>query len=221
MRPVIGSHLSTRIANTFYVHIVGPTSSAVTAKKIREFSALPRGWYYGMGTGPSHRTIQIALAYLSALMGYGFSETDAFPGGDGEIMVTAYSNNHCIEVTVDVDTTFTVSHQDGKENRFYEPGLSGIQACAELVRIVGIIRQEECATSESFISSTTTIQSVASSQTWLWDQLMAEFPSFWSNAGYAQAETPVPTYSDFIRISQDHHMRFGNLIPPFWTQPAL
>jgi hypothetical protein len=221
MKPVVGLHLNTRVASTFYVHIAGPTSSAATAKKIREFSALPRGWYYGMGTGPSPRTIHIALAYLSALMVYGFSETDAFPGGDGEIMITAYSNSHCIEVTVDVDTTFTVSHQDGKESRFYEPGLSGIQACAELARIVEIIRQEECATSESFISSTTTMQSAASSRTWLWDQSMVEFPYFWSNVGYAQAEIPAPTYSDFTRISQDHHTHFGNLIPPFWTRPAL
>jgi hypothetical protein len=220
MKPAVELPVGAYVSSTFYVHIVGPAISAATAKKIREFCALPDGWYYGMGTGPSYRTIQIALAYLSAFMVYGFTETDAFPGADGEIMVTAYSENHCIEITVDVDTTFTVSHQDGKENRFYEPGLSGIQACAELARIVGVIRQEECATSGSFISNTTTIQSAASSQTSLWDQLMAEFPSFWSNAGYAQAGIPAPTYSDFIRISQDPRTHFGNLILPFWMPPA-
>src|SRR5580704_1477234 len=87
----------------------GPLSR--TKDKIRSFRNLPQGWNYGRGGPAAEQTVQIAQDYLWMFMTLGFVETDAFPGVDGEIMVTAYLGRHCVEVTVEPDRSFAVGHQ--------------------------------------------------------------------------------------------------------------
>src|ERR1022692_627445 len=128
--------IMTAASGVFYVSIVGPAASVATARKIESYKRLPHGWHYGQGGPAAFRTIQVALGYLSMFMGFGFIETDAFPGVGGEIMVTAYRGKHCVEVTVEVDNTYTVSHQYDGDTRFYEPGLSAAQTYVELTNIV-------------------------------------------------------------------------------------
>jgi hypothetical protein len=125
-----------------------------TAKKIQSFGKLPDGWHYGTGERAPDSIVSIALEYLSYFTILGFEETDAFPGIDGEIMLTAYKRSHCIEVTVEVDKTFTIAHQIDRKDHTYETDLSGISASLEITRIVREIEQEEWNSLGSLIHST-------------------------------------------------------------------
>jgi hypothetical protein len=156
----------------------GPVSR--TEQKIRSYAKLPPGWHYGSGGPAQPRIVQIALEYLWFFLSFGYSEADAFPGVDGAIMVSAYRGKHCVEVTVEVDRSFAVAHQCDGETRFYEPGLSGSQACTELSNIVRGIEQEECGTSDSSIYDTITTRTPASLRTWRsprWEQARRSFLS--------------------------------------------
>jgi hypothetical protein len=135
------------VRTTYAVTVgVSETPNRRTAEKIRSFTSFPDGWHYGSGGPASAKMTQIALDYLYQYIASGFRETDAFFGPDGQIMVTAYHGKHCVEVTVDVDRLFTVSHQFDGEDRFYEPEISSLRASVEVARIVSNIEQEECGT---------------------------------------------------------------------------
>jgi hypothetical protein len=134
------------VTNTYGLVIAqGQGANVQTERKIRSFAQLPQGWHYGAGGPIAGEIIHIACQYLWHLMMLGFVETDAFPGVDGEVMVTAYRGKHCIELTVELDRSFAVAHQFDGEDRFHEVGLSGVQACAALEHIAREVEQEQCA----------------------------------------------------------------------------
>lgn len=132
------------------------TPNYQTVQKIRSFGFMPHGWHYGSGAPASTEVIRIALAYLHYLIGFGFTETDAFFGADGQIMVTAYYRKHRVEVTVELDRLFTVAHQFDGEDKFYEPDMPGHQASLEIASIVASIEPQECGTFGSSILETMT-----------------------------------------------------------------
>ena len=68
-----------------------------TEEKIRSFSRLPHGWDYGRGGPIPERTLRAARAWNSFLNQVGLRDTDAFPGGAGEVVVAAGSGDHYIE----------------------------------------------------------------------------------------------------------------------------
>ncbi len=86
-----------------------------TVKKIERFRDLPRGWHYGRGVAADGTTIARAKDIFNQYAQMGFSVTDAFPGQDGEIMVTAYRNNYYVECIVQVDGTYSVVGEKDKD----------------------------------------------------------------------------------------------------------
>lgn len=131
-----------------WTSFAGPaaTPNAATAGKIRSFSNLPNGWHYGLGGGSPAWVVRSALDYLYQFMMLGFSETDAFIGGDGQIMVTAYRADHCVEVTIELDNTLSIAHQFQGMDVSFSPEISKLEAYAELARVVGSIDQVKCDT---------------------------------------------------------------------------
>jgi len=125
-----------------------------TERKIKSFGDLPLGWHYGKGGPVGSRAIEIALAYVWTFLSLSLIEMDAFPGADGEIMVAAYHGQHSIRITVELDSSFTVSHEFNGVSRFYETELSGVRASQELTRIASEIIGKECDTSGSFTPTT-------------------------------------------------------------------
>lgn len=86
-----------------------------TAEKIRSFRELPTGWHYGNGNAPSDETIQKALTLNSELALSGFSKTNAFPGIEGEIQVTAYHGPLYLEFTIEPDKGITFIYEHNGE----------------------------------------------------------------------------------------------------------
>lgn len=174
-----------------------------TDRKIRSFGSFSPGWHYGRGVPAPQHVVGIARAYLMYFMMLGFTETDAFPGVDGEIMVTAYRGTHCIEVTVGVDRTFTVTHESNGEDRYHDSGLSGVKASAAIETATSNIAQEECATSSLSISNGTSIGVGANSQTWLSNHptMGAGLLSFWNNAELTQAVLSAGTLMSTTQAS--------------------
>lgn len=139
-----------------------------TLDKIRTFANLPLGWHYGRGNPPPATVIKDALRQLLNLLMLGYVETDAFPGVDGEIMVTAYRGGHCIQTTVETDGSFAVAHLFNGEEDFYENDFSKADANRVVWEFTTGIEQEEeeqCHMSSWSISNTMTL-ALANSQTW-------------------------------------------------------
>lgn len=109
---------------------------SATAAKIESFRLLPVGWHYGQG-GPlsvdvANRALQIDSYYRQL----GFSTTDAFPGADGEIMLTAYRGSHCIETIISTDLRYSVTHERDDTELSAAPDVDEI-AAKQIIRQIG------------------------------------------------------------------------------------
>lgn len=88
--------------------------------KIRDFLQLKPGWHFGEGKPPDKNIIERALFLAERAIAVLFN-IDAFPGIDGEIMVTIYHYNHYLEFTFETDNSVTYVHEkDGKEVCYQE-----------------------------------------------------------------------------------------------------
>jgi len=92
-----------------------------TVKRIEGFLNLPVGWYFGTGRPPDRSVVQQSLKHLNNLKDLGLNETWAFPGPNGEIEMTAYLGDFCIEVTVEPDLTFSVAYEGDDIGLIYNP----------------------------------------------------------------------------------------------------
>lgn len=201
---VVSAHMASFVSSS------GPI--AKTDSKIRSFARLPAGWHYGTGIPARSDVVRVAREYLWHLLMLGFPETDAFPGVGGEIMVTAYRGDHRVQVTVELDRTFVVTHEFGDDERYHEDDLSGLRACAAINAIAEEIEQEECITLSSFTPSTT-ITALVSSQTWLSRPLVTgqALPSSRSNVELMQAGLSALTSRDSITALGANRLSFGDL----------
>jgi len=110
-----------------------------TAAKIASFSKLPFGWHSGFGLPPETETVRLALELEAALRVAGLSKTNAYPGLDGEIQVTAYHGPLFVELIVmgDGRVTFFVKQEDQEalyEEIPYERAVIRLQDYSVLAR---------------------------------------------------------------------------------------
>jgi len=84
---------------------------SATAAKIKSFRSLPTGWHYGQGGPLRADVVNKALEIDGYYRQLGFTTTDAFPGANGELMITAYRELHCIETTLSTDLRYSVTHE--------------------------------------------------------------------------------------------------------------
>ncbi len=106
---------------------------ADTAQKIANFKNLEEGWHFGGGVTPSDATISQASALNDEAGRAGFTRTNAFPGIDGEIRVTAYHGSIYLELTIEPSgqVTYVLEHDD--DEVVYEENLS-IDEALERIR---------------------------------------------------------------------------------------
>jgi hypothetical protein len=122
----------------FAVQLALPTKGiSGTAEKIDSFSTLPKKWYYGSGAPPQHDTIESALWWNSKLIGAGFDKTDAFPGVNGEIMVTGYSGPHYIEVLVEPNLRIDLIYEINKQEQIHLECVTTFDAYKTLEQVTG------------------------------------------------------------------------------------
>lgn len=110
-----------------------------TAAKIIGFSHYEPGWCYGEGQIPTLTRVWVALSLNREAERAGFKETNAFLGLDGEIRVTAYDKDVYVEVTAEVDNTYTF---------VAERGLRTV-ACGQCVSMEEVVQQLQVTTTPS------------------------------------------------------------------------
>jgi hypothetical protein len=93
---------------------IAPEVQPKTLKKIETFSDLPAGWHYGKGRAASVSTVSRAKDIFTQYVQVGFLTTDAFPGKDGEIMITGYKDNFYVECTVENNGRYSVIGEKDK-----------------------------------------------------------------------------------------------------------
>ncbi len=131
-------------------------SKLETERKIKSFAQKPVGWHYGQGRPPSAKRVGMALAYLSVLEALDLSQTDAFPGIDGEVMVRAYKEDACFSLSIEVNYMTTLSIDVPNKEDFEEENLPISRAITLLVIKLGEVLKKECDTHDSLTLSTMT-----------------------------------------------------------------
>jgi hypothetical protein len=141
-------------------------SSAVpqnTAEKILSFRNLPLGWHYGNGGPIDDAVIASAIQLYWLMLQNRLINTDAFPGADGEIQLTAYhtaldGNRHyigiMIEPTGELSLVYEIDGQDGRQP-IEAADLETVKTT--LREIAGSIAGRQWNTSDIFTQKTSTI----------------------------------------------------------------
>jgi hypothetical protein len=106
-----------------------------TAENIISFSLLPDGWDYGEGGPIPQLTINNALAWerFFDLKGW---DTNAGPGTDGEIAVSAKLGSSRVEVVIEPKNTLTVAYDFKGTRVSYAPRISTQEAHKRILEIV-------------------------------------------------------------------------------------
>jgi hypothetical protein len=91
---------------------------ATTNEKILSFCHLPSGWNYGRGKPASVKTALDAMNFVNLFYVKGVRETDAFPGPNGEIAVTAYAQDYYLNVGIESDGRIEVSFERNRGEIF-------------------------------------------------------------------------------------------------------
>lgn len=143
------------------------------AEKIFSFLDLPDGWHYGSGYAPSLELVLHAINLAHILRTLGCRSLEAFPGISGTIMVSAYGQNSCLDITMpNIREHDYVFLRDGAEVAEKEH-----VSLDELVETLTRERWLACDLSDSCTRSTTARKRVDSN---LWlsrTQTVLEFPS--------------------------------------------
>lgn len=112
---------------------------AETTSKINSFAELPAGWHFGEGMPPSPDRVKNARLLHFEFVRSGFTRTNAFPGIDGQIMVTAYRGSEYHEFSLELDGSLDYvfelgnEEQDCKENLSLEEALEIVRELANIV----------------------------------------------------------------------------------------
>jgi hypothetical protein len=169
-----------------------------TKEKIIEFTKRETGWHFGTG-GPALFEIANQAIIIANIASYFDFETDAFPGVDGEIMVTVYHNHDYLEFICEVDNSVVFVHEKDGVEHAYREGLTFDQAKEELYKFgEGLWKN----ISESFIKITTTRKKDVSPAWPLETQLKGGSQLSQKVAYYQQVLTPAPTSQITM---QDYH----------------
>ena len=79
---------------------VKPSGVHITTEKIMAFRRLRDGWHYGEGYFLDESVVNSALELHKRILSLGFYDTDAFPGIEGNIILTVSSGAECLAFTL-------------------------------------------------------------------------------------------------------------------------
>ena len=194
-------------------------ANSEAGRKILAFASLPVGWHYGTGVPPSPKAVRVALAYLAFLSALGFAENDAFPGADGEIMVTVYLDNSYIQVSLEADESIDINYKIGMADEEYIENMSSVEALLRLPDIANQIKREAWNTSGSFIQTHMTAGSANLLITPSKGHLMEAESLYSRQPVSSMAEVPSANIPDnTIQGFPENHPFFGSLMNPYYKQ---
>lgn len=81
--------------------------------QLKDFAKLPAGWHFGEGGPIDAERIDAARRIVTTMRLQGFRKIEAFPGPDGGVGLTAVHGKHIIELFVEPDDTFSITHEEG------------------------------------------------------------------------------------------------------------
>lgn len=162
-----------------------PFSGNDTEEKILGFGFLEKGWCYLEGVSIEKHMINRAIELTRLAVSYHL-QTGAFPGLNGEILVTIYHGKHCLEFTLEPSDTVTYAHMEDEHEHAYIEKLSFSQAKKLLTEFAST-----CHKSASSIKTITTTSN-AGFKAWLLRtpqegafQLLIQIASLYQEAPYA------------------------------------
>ena len=91
--------------------MIDKNNFSLIQNKIIDFKNLERGWCYGEGEPFNDAIINKALELHNEILEKDFIETDAFPGINGEVMLTAYYAEYYFEFTVNLDQSVSIFYE--------------------------------------------------------------------------------------------------------------
>jgi hypothetical protein len=135
------SYASNELGSLVIYGMIGvPTDAASPiAQKLYSFANLPIGWDYGSGGPIPIEAISRALIWEQFLRAQGFFDNDAFPGGNGEVVISATLGDHYIEVIIEPNNTTSVAYDFQRKQIFYRLNLSFSEAMQAITEAAGRI----------------------------------------------------------------------------------
>lgn len=168
---------------TLTLHSYNSRRTEATRRKIEAFLSLPRGWHYGEGRPALPEAAAVALELVNFAASQGFTQTNVFPGVEGEVMFTIYAGDHYLEFTAGADGLVDYVREEAKEELEAEESLSVEEAKEKIAEL----REQLWASSGLSTSSTGTVIMANSS------------PS--PSAGLATAASPLSTLTALSRTA--------------------
>src|SRR6266566_9049048 len=144
-----------------------------TEIKLKDFGNLPSGWHRGQGIKFSSKLIRDSIRLHQALTEAGYSDTDAFPGLNGEIQINVYNLPNSCEITVKPHGKWAIVFESD-EGEFME--CSGDQFSRAIPRIIGFI--------DNTWGTSTSLRANIGSQNW------EDLPAWLSNHPFQMEEYP-------------------------------
>jgi hypothetical protein len=86
--------------------------SSPTEKKIKSFKEFQDGWCYGDGIEFSNEIIKQAIKLNKLFIDHDFFITNAFPGANGEIMVSLYEDIHYFQFIIEPSGSIEYLRED-------------------------------------------------------------------------------------------------------------
>jgi hypothetical protein len=186
-----------------------------TDQKIIGFKKLQVGWHYGRGIPPTDDAVSKARALNIEALRAGFKKTNAFPGIDGEIQVTAYHQSIYLELTIELDGMITFVYERDDQEIAYEK-----VTFDEVITKIRKFRGLTWALSGLSTSSTTTpIEGDSEVLPSDLPAMGAAFPSLTQSAYSEPVPAFVSTSEDFTGTSLEFH-QFSGTFPLKYLEPA-
>lgn len=138
----VGFYSSSPIAvattmSAVYLAVTPTNILSETAIKISSFANLHPGWDYGRGGPIREAARNLGLGWNNFFRSIGFVETDAFPGGDGELVIAAGNEDHYFEIIIEPDVTVSLAYDLKGKQAFYRPNMSSFEAEQTILHIMG------------------------------------------------------------------------------------
>ncbi len=144
---------------------------------------MDEGWHFGEGIPISISIIKKAIEIDKEIFNYGFLKTEAFPGTNGEIMVTIHYFDDYFEFIIENDETVTFLHEFKNKTLYSEENMSFINALHK----ISMLREHVWILSELLAENNTFLHNITESQAWhSTSDVTAVFPYWTVDASYKE-----------------------------------
>lgn len=107
-------------------------SGSPTVDKINKLSRYEDGWRFGEGEHFPKDVVEMATRLHLEAVGLGFLQTGVFPGLTGELILTVYQTEHCLEFTINSDLKIDYVHEVPDSEDDTDDGLSADRAVEKM-----------------------------------------------------------------------------------------